>query len=204
MKILQAKQLSNEWEQARKGKITGSILKDVLTKRGNGRKVGFYQLIADRLAIEPDDEDVMDRGLRLEQEAADLFAKEHKLELHQDGLWISDENHNIAVSPDKVIIIDDIRRGAVEIKCLSSARHLQIVLEDKIPTEYYDQVLQYFIVNDDLTTLHFVSYDPRVQAKPLHTITITRDEVTDDIEKYKEMETQLLAEVEEAVERLAF
>lgn len=207
MQILKHQQKSKEWLEARKGKITGSTLKDVLTKRGNGRKLGFYQLIADRLAIEPGDENPMERGERLEQEAADAFAKQANVKLHQDGMWISDDNPNMAVSPDRVLLSEDesmTRYAAVEIKCPSSARHIQTVIENDVPNEYVDQVVQYFVVNDDLESLYFVSYDPRVPSHPLHVVTVERETVAGMVDDYKKMEAELIAEVEAAVERLAF
>ena len=66
-----------DWLIARRGKITGSALKDIIVKRGTGKKIGFYKLIAERLAI-PDgtEESAMDRGTRLEIEALERFEKE--------------------------------------------------------------------------------------------------------------------------------
>ena len=39
------------WAEARRGKITGTRLKDIIVKRGTGKKIGFYELIAERLGI---------------------------------------------------------------------------------------------------------------------------------------------------------
>ena len=58
MKTLKLEQNSDEWFEARKGRITGSKLKDIVTKRGSNTKIGVYQLIADRIAVDADDEDV--------------------------------------------------------------------------------------------------------------------------------------------------
>ncbi len=64
------------WLEARKTKITGSRLKDIIVKRGTGQKIGFYELIAERLAIPSDGEDPMERGHRLETEALERFTQE--------------------------------------------------------------------------------------------------------------------------------
>ena len=74
--MIQKFQDKEEWLNARAGKITGSKLKDLIVKRGTGEKKGFYQLIADRVAIAPDGENPMDRGTRLEEEAIERFVKE--------------------------------------------------------------------------------------------------------------------------------
>ena len=65
-------------------RITGTRLKDLVVKRGTGRKIGFYELIAERIAIPPSGENVMDRGKRLEDEAVERFAKETDLEVENE------------------------------------------------------------------------------------------------------------------------
>ena len=53
---------------AREGKITGSRLKDIIVKRGTGKKIGFYSLIAEKLGIPAEEgETPMERGSRLEK-----------------------------------------------------------------------------------------------------------------------------------------
>jgi putative phage-type endonuclease len=206
MKTLKLQQNSDEWFEARKGKITGSKLSDIIVKRGNKKKIGFYQLIADRIAVEADDEDPRDRGHRLEEEALKLFEEKHGDKLEQVGMWISDDNKNIAVSPDASF---DNGKQAVEVKCLSSARHLQAVIEFPtaafdVPAEFQEQIVQYFIVNEKLETLYLVFYDPRITAKPYHELIVHRDVVEAQVALYKEYQINLLKEVDEWVEKLAF
>lgn len=205
MKIIKVTQNTEEWLEARKGKITGSKLKDIVVKRGTGKKLGFYQLIADRLAIEADDEDVMERGHRLEQEAIEQFSIATGIEVETDiGICVSDENPNIALSPDGLIKDGKKYKRAVECKALSAAKHLQAFFEQEIPDEYEFQKIQYFIVNEDLETLYFLFYDPRVTAKPLHWIEIHRADVEEDIKTYLEYQKQTLGEVDELLAKLAF
>lgn len=188
------------WEQARIGKITGSKLKDLITKRGNGKKIGFYQLIADRLALPHDGEDVMDRGHRLESEAIGLLAAELGEPINTDLLmWIRDDNENIAISPDGVI--DDKR--AVEVKCLSSARHIEALVTQEVPDEYQDQATQYFIVNEELEHLYFVFYDPRLLTKQFFYFRLERAAYQERVDKYLQQEREMLAEVNEIVGRLS-
>lgn len=190
-----------EWFAARVGKITGSSLKDITMKRGEGKKIGYYQLIADRLATPSDGEDPMERGTRLETEAIQEFEKEMGMKVDTGlYLWVSDENENIAVSPDGVID----RENAVEVKCLSSARHIEAYLTKKVLYDYEFQVLQYFIVNPDLQNLYFCFYDPRLTVKPFFYLTITRESVQDEVEEYLEHEKKVLEEVERVVLELSF
>jgi hypothetical protein len=46
-----------------------------------------------------------------------------------------------------------------------------------LPNEHKYQSLQYFLINEDLQWLDFVSYDPRFAPRPLYIHRITRDEV---------------------------
>jgi hypothetical protein len=47
-----------------------------LSKRGTGKKIGFYALIAEKLGVYDDSEAPMERGARLEKEALERFEKE--------------------------------------------------------------------------------------------------------------------------------
>lgn len=188
------------WILARRGKITGTRLKDIIVKRGTGKKIGFYELIAERLGIPADGEDAMARGLRLESEAMSRFEKETGKKVNQDlVIWSRDDDVNIAISPDGYIG----KKEAVEVKCLSSARHIQAIIENKIPDEYEYQVLQYFIVNEDLKTLYFVMYDPRIIAKDFVVFEVQRKDVQADVETYLTLERETLSEVIAWTEKLS-
>jgi predicted phage-related endonuclease len=188
------------WILARRGKITGTRLKDIIVKRGTGKKIGFYELIAERLGIPADGEDAMARGLRLESEAMARFEKETGKKVNQDlVIWSRDDDVNIAISPDGYIG----KKEAVEVKCLSSARHIQAIIENKIPDDYEYQVLQYFIVNDDLNTLHFVMYDPRIIAKDFVMFQVHRKDVQKDVDTYLALERETLSEVIAWTEKLS-
>jgi len=189
------------WMNARRGKITGSRLKDIIVKRGTGKKIGFYELIAERLGIPADDENAMARGTRLEEEAVAKFVSETKKKVNTDlVIWQRDDNESIAISPDGYIGETE----AVECKCLSSARHIEAFLTQQLPDEYKDQALQYFIVNDKLKKLYFVFYDPRVLAKNYFTIEIKRKDVENDVKFYLDYQKQVLLEVDEIVNKLTF
>lgn len=206
MKVIEVDQNTDQWLELRKGKITGSKLKDIVVKRGTGKKIGFYQLIADRLGIDESYQDPRERGHGLEHEAIEAFEEATEVEVNKDvGLCVSDINENIALSPDGLIADEDgVYRQAVEVKCLGSARHIEAVLEDRIPQDYEMQALQYFIVISELEVLYFVFYDPRIIAKPLHIVQLAREDYEADIEEYRDYQVRTLLEVDAAVEKLAF
>lgn len=189
------------WLAARRGKITGSRLKDIVMKRGTGKKIGFYELIAERLGIPADDESPMERGSRLEPEAIARFEKETGKKVNTDlVIWTRDDEESIALSPDGFIG----KTEAVECKCLSSAKHIEAYLTQEIPSDYEFQVFQYFIVNDKLKTLYFCFYDPRILVKDFFYIEVKRADIEADIKDYLEYQRNVLKEVEEAVNKLTF
>lgn len=197
---------------ARMGKITGSRLKDIIVKRGTEKKIGFFEVIAERVSTDPYgmamNETPMERGTRLEPEAIDEFEKATELKVDRTlVLWVREENEGIAISPDGFIGTT----VAVESKCLSSARHLEAYIKhffwkrsvwDSVPSEYREQALQYFVVNDLLGTLHMVFYDPRITVMPYFKLTITRDMVAEEVLEALEYQRKEIKELDEIVNSL--
>lgn len=190
-----------EWEQARRGKITGSRLGDMTLKQSKAKKIGFYELIAERLGIPADDEDSMQRGTRLEPEAILMFEQEtgHTVDRRRK-IWMRDDNESMAISPDGDFNNEE---DAVEAKCLASSRHIEAYLTGMIPKDYEYQRTQYFVVNDKLKRLHFAFYDPRLLAKPFFIITIERHTIEKEIAEATALERDILTEVTAIVNKLS-
>lgn len=190
-----------EWLEARRGKVTGTRLKDIIVKRGTKPKKAFYELIAERVAIPRDEhENVMDRGHTLESEAIARLEQETKKKVDTSlVIWTRDDNENIAVSPDGFIG----QTEACEVKCLNSASHIEAYLNKEIPSEYEYQALQYFIVNDSLQTLYFCFYDPSMPIDFFY-ITIKREDVAEKVVEYLEYQKTVLTEVERISNELTF
>lgn len=205
--IVKTFETEEEWMNNRRGKITGSRMKDIVVKRGTGEKAGYYELIAERLAQPKDDENAMERGHRLEEEAIHKFSQEYGIVGIDTTLviWERRDNKSIAISPDGFIPTPNGIKTAIEIKCLSSAKHIEAVITDEIPDEYEYQKLQYFIVNDELETLWFVMYDPRMPEKlQLKVFEVKREEIAGDIAFYKKYQEEKLAKIDEIVNQLTF
>ena len=189
----------SKWLDYRKGRITGTRLKGLVSKRSTKPKIGFYEIIADSVAI-PVNENMMMRGKELEKYAIKEFAKVIKKEVSNDLIiWQREDNEKVAISPDGVIS----KTEAVEVKCLSHSRHIEALLTQKIPNEYHYQVLQYFVVNDDLEKLYFVFYNPQI-TKDLFWIEVTREELGDEIMECLELEVETLARIELIKNKLTF
>lgn len=186
------------WHEWRKGKITGSKVKNLIPKR-KSKKAGYYDLVADLLSVELDDdpfESPIDRGHRLEPEAREKFMKLTGKHVDEVGGVESDLDSSIAISPDGLIPNKDGEyKEAIEIKCLSSGNHMKAYITQEIPTEYIEQIVQYFVVLDTVETVYVTFYDPRIPSKDLFFIEAKRKDYTDQIEKQKVYMLKALEEV---------
>jgi len=188
------------WAEARKGKITGTKVKDLISKRGTKPKAGFYDIIAERVAIPIKNENMMDRGKRLEDEAIEMFSKKTGKKVNTDlVIWQRSDDDNIAISPDGFIG----KTEAVEVKCLGNGRHIEAWLTQEIPSEFEYQKLQYFVVNDDLKKLYFIFYDPQM-PKDLFWVEVNRKDIAEQIKETLEMEKEALKKISEIENSLTF
>lgn len=201
MQVIDIEQGSSEWMSFREGKRTGTSIGKLFAK---SRKTGemydtdkplvtFYQKVAERLAEGTGDDDGLDssreRGKDLEQEAIDEAERRLGLVLIRGKVWQSDADANHIESPDA--FTDDLKT-AVEIKCLSSARHIQAICENRPPQEYYAEYLNYFLVNEKLQTLYVFLYDPRFLLEHLtwHAFKLTRKDIEYDIERMRDIDAE--------------
>jgi len=92
---------------------------------------------------------------------------------------------------------------AVEIKCLSSGKHVRAFVEKKIPKDYKPQTIQYFITNEKLKKLDVFFYDPRLYKRvSKFIITINRKDVEEEIELQKQKQIEFLQRLEESYEEI--
>lgn len=198
---------NDAWLESRRGKVTGTRVKDIVVKRGTKQKKGFYELIAERIAIPRDpNENRMDRGHTLESEAVERLAKETGLPFIQvdNELWTRDDNPDIAFSPDGYVPADKIEI-ACEIKCINSASHLEAVITGEVPNEYIEQTCQAFIVNEDMQTLYFAMYDPSLPPTcDFFMVVVHRADIAEHLQYLVDYEKKTLAEIDEWVDKLTF
>jgi predicted phage-related endonuclease len=200
--IIQKFETEEEWLAAREGKITGTKAGGLVSKRDKTTKLkGWYQLAAERIAIPANSENVMDRGKRLEEEAVERFAKEtgKKVKKTTYVLCTRDDDDSIGYSPDAMIG----KTEDVEAKCLNSASHLEAMLTKEVPSEYREQIIQGFVVNDKLKRRYMVFLDPRM-PKDFFYLTIERKDVQQEVEQYLAFERSVLAEIRALEDQLTF
>ena len=198
MKIIDVEQGSSEWLSFREGKRTGTSIGKMFAK---SRKTGeiydtdkplvtLYQKVAERLAEGTGDDDGLEssreRGKELEQQAIDCAEEKLKLKLERGGVWQADDDDNHIESPDAYTV--DLKI-AVEIKCLSSARHIQAIVEDTPPQEYLAEYYNYFLVNEKLEKLYVFLYDPRffIEGLTWHAFEIKRKDIAYEIERMRDV-----------------
>lgn len=121
-------------------------------KRDNERlkvSLDFWQFLADMIAEQPDGEPPMERGHRLEN--TNIMMACEKLDISTDvvefdtGMWVSDVDDRIAVSPDAhakpQIDINGLEYNptfAFEAKSLGTKYHLQTVVPFRVFQMLYD------------------------------------------------------------------
>lgn len=188
-----------KWHEFRVGKITGTRSKSI-GKRGK-RLIGYYEMIAERMGIPADTEDVMERGNRLEPVAIAAFeALTGKKFLRGKYVWIADQNDRLTCSPDA--FAEDLTE-AVEVKCLSSARHLMAIDTQEFPAEYKPQALKYFVCNEKLHTLYFLMYDDRIVGKPLVVFELLRSRYQTEIDEMLAQEMLAVLESDQFIQKIS-
>ena len=178
-------------------------------------KKHFYEIVADRVArpVTPNDyEDrlngepftMMARGHILEPEAIAAFEEKTGKKVDEDSVvWVSDYDENAYVSPDGAITGKDGKvREACEVKCLSSAEVIKCFDEHCYPKEYEPQVLKYFMVNEDLETLHFIIFTDLIPGLELQVFDINRDDVEERLAEARAFEKASLKRIDELASKI--
>lgn len=117
-------------------------------------KVGidFWKFLAETMAEQPDGENPMERGHRLEPENIQLTLQQlgykEKDCITDCGIWESDEEPRIACSPDAYQASDN-PTWAIECKSLGSAYHLQAA----IPWMIHSQLIRQHTLPDNIADM---------------------------------------------------
>ena len=221
MKIIRMSQTEDRvaWLEFRRGRITGTKNKGIrpLTRGTDRVPQGVYKLVGEKMSIAPGDELSINRGLRIENEGLAKTAEKFSIELDLDpGVWVSDEDEDLILSPDAAEP-GNKPTYAAENKSLDSENHLKAILFDKrakklgdynpfksVPKDFQDQALDYFTTNEYLETLYFGLYDDRIAVPELehYVIVIKRKDVEGDIELLKAIQRTTLETVNAIIKEL--
>lgn len=104
--------------------------------------IEFWKFLAETMAEQPDKENPMERGHRLEPENIQLtlqqLGAQQKDCITDCGIWESDEDPRLACSPDAYQASEN-PTWAIECKSLGSAYHLQAVIPWMIHSQFIRQ-----------------------------------------------------------------
>lgn len=168
-----------DWKMQRLGKVTASKVHDVIarTKKGYSasRENYLMQLLTERLTNLPTDTYVnkaMQWGIDNEPKARELYSLMTDNNVDQVS-FINHPNIQMAgASPDGLVN----QQGLIEIKCPLSINHLNFVLYEQVPDNYFTQ-MQWQMACTDRFWCDYVSYDPRFPAElQIKWIRVERDE----------------------------
>lgn len=198
-----SEQRTEDWYQARLGKVTASRIGDVMAKTKSGyaasRKNYMAELVAERLTGQPQDSytsAAMARGTELEEEAANAYAFLHEAVLQESGFVPHQTLTMSGASPDR--FVGDL--GLVEFKCPNTATHIEFLQTGKIPKKYQLQ-MQWQMECTGRQWCDYVSYDPRLpEDMMLKCVRIEQDgELLDQV---RDEITKFLTEVDKTCESL--
>jgi len=189
MIITEWEQGTFEWLEARIGVLTGTRAASIITTAkmqiSAASKTMVLRLIDENVTRISSDKFFStkdtERGNELEPMARKEYIKKTGININEHGLCLSDKHPLHGCSPDG--FTDDFK-GAVEIKCPGFA-HLEYIKADTFPMQYKLQIINYFVVNEKLEWLDFVSFRPEFYPQPLFIKRITREELEKGIAKFE-------------------
>lgn len=173
MEIYPVQQGSQEWLELKRGRVTGTRLKEVMGKKADSL---MYEMIAEKYEpVEDYQSSEMSNGVLWEPWAIDKYQEVTGQIVKEVGFITKGED--IGLSPDGLIG----EKKAIEVKSPSLKKHIEYIVSNKLPAEYKWQVVHYFLVIDELESLDFVSYNPKFPLKELHIVTVTKADLADEI-----------------------
>jgi len=194
-----------EWLTMRCGCCTSSRLNDALAKLKDPKKEAAArmqyrkELVVERLTgrtmphyVSP----YMEHGTITEPEARTEYENKMGLMVQEIGLAVHKELKWFAASTDGLVGND----GIIEIKCLNSINHLDILVSQEIPEDYHYQMLG-GMACAEREWCDFVSFDPRLPEP--YQLFVKRFYRNDALIRGMELEVKFfLEQVEEQLEKL--
>jgi putative phage-type endonuclease len=196
-------QLSQEWFEARLGKVTASRVSDVLaTRKGQESTVRAkykLQLATERLTNKKTDtymNQAMQDGIEREPMAREIYEKLKDVTVEEVGFVQHPAIERAGASPDGLVGDD----GIIEIKCPIETTHTTNLLERKLPSKYKPQV-QFQLSTTGRKWCDFISYNPNFEPRlQLMVVRVERDDEYIEMLKFEIL--KFLAEVELMINQL--
>lgn len=196
-------QRTEDWFKVRLGKVTASRIADVVAKTKTGYSASranyMAQLVVERLTetkAESFINDAMQWGIDKEPEARAAYEAKTGELVEEVGFIEHPLIAMAGASPDGLVGVDHM----VEIKCPSTATHIDYIYERQPPQKYLYQ-MQWQMACANKYSCDFVSYDPRMpEHLRLLIVPIKRDDAL--IAMLETEVKKFLAELDEKVTAL--
>ena len=201
MKVITAEQGSEAWLAARAGKVTASMISNVLAKPETAAYRDYQaQIVAELLTGKPQGSDFTNEAMQFGTEQEPFARSAYEVftgfTVDEVGLVLHPTIDRAGASPDGLVGSD----GLVEIKCPKIATHLAYICAGVVPTKYKNQML-FQMICAERAWCDFVSFRPDLpEHLQLFVIRFQRDEA-----KIKELTTAVnsfLVQVDEMLKKL--
>jgi putative phage-type endonuclease len=157
-------QRTDDWFNARLGKVTASKVSDVVAKTKSGYSASrdnyMAQLVCERItgkATEGFSSAAMEWGTNQEPLARAAYEAHENILVDEVGFIQHPTIEMSGASPDGLVGTD----GLVEIKCPNTSTHIETLLNQSVPKKYMDQMYWQMLCTGR-QWCDFVSYDPRM------------------------------------------
>ena len=195
-------QRTEEWFNARLGKVTASRVADVLAKTKTGfsasRANYLSDLIVERLTGQKPEgftNEYIQWGIETEPQARMAYEAFKGVLVDELGFADHPTITNFGCSPDGLVA-----DGLIEIKCPTSKTHIETLLSGKAPSKYIPQMMAQMACTGR-AWCDFVSFDPRLpEDLQLFVVRVDRDD--EYIANLEKEVSAFLAEVDESVNKL--
>lgn len=186
---------SEEWHNARLGKITASRLKDVMAKTKSGysasRKNYMIELICQKLSGVAEQgycNAAMQRGIDLEAVARSVYEADKGVFVEEQGFILHPVGTGFGASPDGLVG----ENGLIEIKCPNTSTHVDFLKTGKPKREYILQMHGQMLTTGRVWC-DFVSYDDRLPGLEYKCVRVDYD---------KELANEIIIEVSKFINEM--
>ena len=161
MKIHRIEQMSDEWFELRRGRMTGSHGQEI-ANNGKGLDTYLHTLMAGYFATTQEERYTnadLERGIALEETAIAMYSAETGYEIDQVGFVEIDEY--IGCSPDGMV---KEHKGLIEVKCKNNTNHFKNFLygEKKIESKYIWQMQMNMLLTKS-DWCDYIAYNPNFE-----------------------------------------
>lgn len=212
MHKINVEQGSIEWHEQRFGCVTGTRIQNAVGAKWDARnkkwKLGdkkiqqtlMFELLSERMSeneVNDFTSQAMERGNELEPFAIKAASESMTLDYQTCGMLGCDYSEHFKFSPDAIFEKNEVVIGGLETKCPSGKKHIEYILNDEIPREYFWQVMGAMILDDDVEWWDFCSYDDRNYERPIFMIRADRSDYAELITEARKELLNFLNDVEE-------